>query len=122
MLLEMTGVFAEYKRAQITERCRRGRLFRARQGGIWMTDAPYGYTYIARTDSCPGKLVVNETEADVVRQIFRWLTDEQLSTYQINKKLNESAIHTRHGNARWAGGFLVNLLRNPIYTGTYYYN
>ena len=122
MLLEMTGVFAEYERAQITERCRRGRLFRARQGGIWLTEAPYGYTYVRRTDSCPGKLVINESEADVVRQIFRWLVDEQLSTYQINKKLNESAIHTRHGNVRWAGGFLVNLLRNPIYTGTYYYN
>ena len=37
MLQEMTGVFAEYERAQITERCRRGRLFRAREGGIWMT-------------------------------------------------------------------------------------
>ena len=122
MLLEMTGVFAEYERAQITERCRRGRLFRARQGGIWMTEAPYGYTSIPRTDSCPGKLIINEAEADVVRQIFRWLTDEQLSTYQINKRLNESGIRTRHGKSRWAGGFLVNLLRNAIYTGTYYYN
>ncbi len=122
MLLEMTGVFAEYERAQITERCRRGRLFRARQGSIFMTEAPYGYTYIRRTDSCPAKLVINEAEADVVRQIFRWLTDEQLSTYRINQRLNESSIPTRHGKPRWAGGFLVNLLRNPIYTGTYYYN
>ncbi len=122
MLLEMTGVFAEYERAQITERCRRGRLFRARQGGLWLTEAPYGYTYIQRTDSCPGKLIVNEIEADVVRQIFRWLVDEQLPTYQIIKKLNESGVRTRHGNARWAKGYVVNLLKNPVYTGTYYYN
>jgi site-specific DNA recombinase len=32
MLQEMTGVFAEYERAQITERCRRGRLLGQREG------------------------------------------------------------------------------------------
>ncbi len=122
MLIEMTGVFAEYERAQITERCRRGRLFRSRQGQIWMKEAPYGYTYLPRTETCPGKLVINDSEAEVVRTIFRWLVDEQLSTYQINKRLNESGIRTRRGNERWAGGYLINLLRNPVYAGTYYYN
>ena len=33
MLLQMQGVFAEYERALILERTRRGRLFWARQGG-----------------------------------------------------------------------------------------
>lgn len=122
MLQEMTGVFAEYERALITERCRRGRLHRARQGQIWMSEAPFGYSYIPRTDKCPGKLVVNEAEAEVVRMIFRWLIDEQLSTYQINKRLNESGIRTRRGKERWCGGKIINLLRNPIYTGTFYYN
>ena len=34
MLQEMTGVFAEYERALITERCRRGRLHKARSGKV----------------------------------------------------------------------------------------
>jgi site-specific DNA recombinase len=118
MLQEMTGVFAEYERAQITERCRRGRLFHARQGQLWLSQAPYGYTYLPRTDTCPGQLVLNEGEAEVVRQLFRWLIEEQLSTYQITKRLNETGIRTRHGKSRWAGGYVTNLLRNPIYTGT----
>ena len=122
MLQEMTGVFAEYERAQITERCRRGRLFHARQGQLWMSPAPYGYTYLPQTETCPGRLVINDAEAEVVRQMFGWLVDEQLSTYQITKRLNEAGIRTRHGNPRWAGGYVTNLLRNPIYTGTYYYN
>jgi site-specific DNA recombinase len=42
MLQEMTGVFAEYERALITERGRRGRLYHARQGQIWMKEGPYG--------------------------------------------------------------------------------
>jgi site-specific DNA recombinase len=122
MLQEMTGVFAEYERALITERCRRGRLHRARQGQVWMSQAPFGYSYIPRTDHTPGMLVINEAEAEVVRLIFRWLIDEQLSTYQINKRLNESGIRTRHGHERWCGGTIINLLRNPVYTGTYFYN
>jgi site-specific DNA recombinase len=122
MLQEMTGVFAEYERAQITERCRRGRLFHARPGHLWMPQAPYGYTYLPQTETCPGRLVINEAEAEVVRQMFRWLVDEQLSTYHITKRLNEAGIRTRQGNPRWAGGYVTNLLRNSVYTGTYYYN
>lgn len=122
MLQEMTGVFAEYERAQITERCRRGRLHRARQGQLWMKEGPYGYTYAPRTEHCPGKLVINEAEAEVVRLIFRLLIDEQLSTYQINERLYQAGLRTRHGKERWGDGTLINLLRNPVYTGTYYYN
>src|SRR5215831_7601602 len=122
MLREMTGVFAEYERAMITERGRRGRLYHARQGQIWMKEGPYGYTYIPRTGSCPGKLVINEAEAEIVRMIFRLLIDEQLSAYQINERLYESGIRTRHGKERWGSGTLVNLMQNPVYTGLYHYN
>ena len=118
----MTSVFAEYERALITERCRRGRLHRARQGQIWMSEAPYGYSYLPRTEHCPSRLVINESEAEVVRMIFGWLIDEQLSTWQINKRLNESGIRTRRGRTRWCGGTIINMLRNPVYTGAYYYN
>ncbi len=97
MLQEMTGVFAEYERAMITERGRRGRLYHARQGQIWMKEGPYGYTYLPRTESCPGKLVINDAEAEVVRTIFRLLVDEQLSAYQINERLYESG----DPNATW---------------------
>ncbi len=122
MLQEMTGVFAEYERALITERGRRGRLYHARQGQLWMKEGPYGYTYIPRTGSCAGKLVINEAEAEVVRMIFRWLIDEQLSAYQINERLYELSIRTRHGKERWGSGTIINLLHNPVYTGVFYYN
>jgi site-specific DNA recombinase len=122
MLQQMTGVFAQYERAMITERCRRGRLHRARQGQLWMKEGPYGYTYIPRTENCPGKLVINQAEAEVVRMIFHLLIDEQLSTYQINERLYQSGIRTRRGNERWSDGTIINLLRNTVYTGRYCYN
>jgi site-specific DNA recombinase len=122
MLREMAGVFAEYERAQIAERCRRGRIYKARQGYVWMSQAPYGYTYVPKTEACPGRLILNETEAEVVRQLFHWLVDEQLSTYQMTKRINETGWRTRKGNTHWSAGYLRNLLSNAIYRGIYYDN
>jgi site-specific DNA recombinase len=121
MLQEMTGVFAEYERALITERCRRGRLHKARSGKVVISVAPYGYTYIPRSEHCPGNLLVNDAEAEVVRQIFQWLIDEQFSVSEITGRLNESGLRTRRGN-KWQRGTVINLLRNAVYAGTYYYN
>jgi len=46
MLLQVQGVFAEYERALMAERTRRGRLFAARQGRVnWGGNPPYGYRY-----------------------------------------------------------------------------
>src|SRR5215813_8583741 len=115
-------VEAVYERAMITERGRRGRLHHARQGRIWMKEGPYGYTYIPRTGDCPGRLIINEAEAEIVRMIFRLLIDEQLSAYQINERLYESGIRTQHGKERWGSGTIINLMRNPVYTGVFQYN
>ncbi len=47
MLLQVQGVFAEYERALMAERTRRGRLFAARQGRVnWGGNPPYGYRYL----------------------------------------------------------------------------
>src|SRR5882724_3913420 len=47
MLLQVQGIVAEYERAQIMERSRRGKLHAARRGSVSVfTQAPYGYRYI----------------------------------------------------------------------------
>ena len=122
MLREVTGVFAEYERAQITERSRRGRLHRARQGQLWMREAPYGYSYLRRTENCPGQLLINDREAEVARQIFAWLIDEQLSTYKIAQRLTEAGIRTRRGLEAWAPQTVAQMIRNPVYKGVFCYN
>jgi site-specific DNA recombinase len=122
MLREMAGVFAQYERAQIAARCRRGRIYKARQGYVWMSQAPYGYTYVPKTEACPGRLIINEPEAEVVRQLFHWLVDEQLSTSQMTKRINETGWRTRQGNTHWSAGYMRKLLGNAIYRGIYYDN
>src|SRR5277367_5147900 len=49
LLLQVQGVIAEYERAKILERGRRGRRHAARSGSVSaLTGAPYGYRYIGR--------------------------------------------------------------------------
>jgi len=47
-------MIAEYERAQILERSRRGKRHRAHSGEVSvMSGAPYGYRYIRKTDEAP---------------------------------------------------------------------
>ncbi len=49
LLLQMQGMIAEYERAKIMERHRRGKLHGARRGSInVLSTAPYGYRYIRK--------------------------------------------------------------------------
>lgn len=123
MLLQMQGVFAEYERALIKERTRRGRLFAARQGRVNWSHAPYGYRLIYKTENTPQKLVVDETEAEVVRQIFRWCVEERMSCYAIEKRLRQMGVPTRKGGAYgWWQSSVGDILRNTFYKGVGYAN
>jgi site-specific DNA recombinase len=123
MLLQMQGVFAEYERALIQERTRRGRLFAARHGRVNWGNPPYGYTYIRKTATTPQHLVINEAEAEVVRQIYRWCVEEQLSSYAIHRRLTAQGIPPRKSTrGHWAQSSVIEILRDPLYKGEAYYN
>ncbi len=50
LLLQMQGMFAEYERAKIMERSRRGKRHAATRGSVnVLSNAPYGYRYITQT-------------------------------------------------------------------------
>ena len=67
---QVQGMIAEYERAQILERTRRGKRHRARQGSVnVLSGAPYGYRYRKKTDSRSAYYEVLETEAAVVRAV-----------------------------------------------------
>jgi site-specific DNA recombinase len=124
MLLQIQGVFAEYERALIQERTRRGRLFAARQGRVNWSHAPYGYRIIYKIQSSPQQLVVNDTEAEVVRQMYRWLVEEELTSSGIAKRLSEQGVPRKKGGdpSGWAQSTVSDMLRNTFYKGVGYYN
>src|SRR3546814_625757 len=81
LLLQMQGMIAEYERAKIMERNRRGKLHGARRGSInVLSTAPYGYRYIRKQlDGAPAQYVIDLAQAATVRAIFQWIGMERLS-------------------------------------------
>jgi site-specific DNA recombinase len=63
LLLQIQGAIAEYERAVLAERFRRGKLQKARDGNIISAKVPYGYRYESRCDAVPARLVVDDAEA-----------------------------------------------------------
>src|SRR5436309_2522010 len=81
-----------------------------------MSNAPYGYRYIRKTDEAPAAYIIDETEARVVRHVYEMYTVEGLSIGEITRQLNREAIPTRKAS-RWERSVVWALLRNPAYRG-----
>ena len=118
LLVQFQGMIAEYERAQIAERCRRGKRHRAHQGAVnVLSGAPYGYRYVRKTETSAASYAVLDAEAAVVRQIFARYTERGDSINAIARWLNEAQVPTRTGTARWERSTVWGLLRNPAYAG-----
>jgi site-specific DNA recombinase len=119
LLVQFQGMIAEYERAQIAERCRRGKKHMAQQGGVnVLSGAPYGYLYIRKSDASAAYYEVIEAEAGIVRMVFEIYTKQGLSINAIARWLNERRIATRTGKGRWERSTVWGMLRNPAYRGT----
>ncbi len=118
LLLQFQGMIAEYERAQIAERTRRGKRHRARNGSVnVLSGAPYGYRYVRKTESSEAYYQVIEDQAQIVRRVFRLYTQKDLSINAIARWLNEHDIATRTGTSRWCRSTVWAMLRNPAYKG-----
>lgn len=118
LLLQFQGMIAEYERAQILERSRRGKRHRARQGELSvLSGAPYGYRYLPKREGQQAGYEVIGDEARVVRQVFQWYTQAPLSIGAITRRLNERGVPTRKGGPRWERSTVWAMLRNPAYRG-----
>jgi len=121
LLTQVQGVIAEYEKAKIAERYRRGKLFRARAGEITTWKTAYGYRRVARTGVVAAHLEIYEPEAAVVRRIF---TDRAagITVREICRRLNTDRLPSPTGKATWGHSTLCRLLRNEAYIGRVYFN
>ena len=118
LLVQFQGMIAEYERAQIAERSRRGKRHRAKQGSVnVLSGAPYGYRYMKKSDTTAAYYQVIESEAAVVRLVYEMYTQQGLSINAIARTLNERQIPTRTETTRWERSTVWGLLRNPAYDG-----
>lgn len=88
--------------------------------------APYGYELVYNGEiGSHGRslkeLRIVESEAIVVREIFRLAVEENLGAYAIAKRLNEQHIPAINGG-EWKACTVSDRLKNPIYMGYLTYN
>jgi site-specific DNA recombinase len=119
LMVQFQGMIAEYERAQILERSRRGKRHRAKTGEVSvLSGAPYGYRYIRKCDDAPARYEIDPVEAEVVRFVFQKYTVDGLSIGAIARLLNEKGTPTRRRVTRWERSVVWAMLRNPAYKGT----
>jgi site-specific DNA recombinase len=120
LLLQVQGMVAEYERAKILERSRRGKRHAAQVGNVnVLCGAPYGYRYVSKHQGGgSARYDIIEEEARVVRQIFSWIGQERLSIGEVCRRLQRAAEHTRTGRTQWDRSVVWGILKNPAYKGT----
>src|SRR6516225_2969981 len=119
LLLQVQGVIAEYERAKIMERCRRGKQHAARRGSVnVLSGAPYGYRYVGKHEGGgEARYQVLAEEARVVRKIFEWVGQERCSIGEVCRRLRRDGIPTRTGKPTWDRATVWMILKNPAYRG-----
>lgn len=118
LLVQFQGMIAEYERAQIAERTRRGKLHRARSGSVnVLSGAPYGYRYVKKTDDADARYEIVEHQAVVVRELFARYADGDASIGGLCRWLESEGIPTATGKHRWDRSTIWGMLRNPAYIG-----
>jgi site-specific DNA recombinase len=118
LLRQFQGMIAEYERAQIAERCRRGKLHRARAGAVSvLARAPYGYRYVKKSEHADAFFEIDEVQAPVVREMFRRYAEDGESIGRLARWLSEQGVPTRTGKTGWNTATIWGILRNPAYSG-----
>jgi len=113
MFLKIIGIFAEFERENIGERVRLGCERKVREGySLCAVHSSYGY------DRENGQKIqtINEEQAIIVRQIFDWFVNQNMSLAGIAKRLNIMKIPTKKGSA-WTANTAKRVLTNCSHVG-----
>jgi site-specific DNA recombinase len=120
LLLHVQGMIAEYERAKIIERHRRGKRHAAHVGAVnVLSGAPYGYRYVTKYEGGgQARYEILPDEACVVRQVFTWVGCDRLTIGEVCRRLTRAGEVTRTGKTVWDRSVVWGLLKNPAYQGT----
>lgn len=123
LLLQIRGAVAEYERALIADRMRRGRLAKYRSGTLlpW-THVPYGFLVDPEHPRDATRVSIDPVKSEVIRQIYAWYTDpvEPSSLYGLANQLEARGIPSPTGLKRWSVPTIRGILRSTTYIGTVY--
>ena len=118
LLVQFQGMIAEYERAQILERTRRGKTHRAKAGTAnVLSGAPFGYRYVRKSEHADACYEIVPHEAAVVTELFGRYAGGGVAIGELTRWLGELGVPTRTGKARWDRSTVWAMLRNPAYAG-----
>jgi site-specific DNA recombinase len=108
---------AKYERAKMTERSRRGKLRKAREGKVIAGRmARYGSgCYGFALNDAHDALIVDEEKMAVVRLIFRMVGVEGQPINAAKRTLDASGVPTPTGKPRWSVSTLRDIISNDVY-------
>ena len=115
LIAHIKGFAAKLEVEKIRERTQRGIRERIKAGKMpsGRRARLYGYTY------SDGVRHINETEAKIVKDMFRWLLEGE-TLNGITYRLRELGIPTPSGNGYWLRSTIYRILTNPAYMGKTY--
>src|SRR5215216_6582934 len=119
LLLQVQGMMAEYERAKIIERHRRGKRHSAYAGSVSvLCGAPFGYRYVTKHEAGgQARYEIVIEEARLVRQVFDWVGRERLTIGEVCRRLMKAGELTRTGRKQWDRSVVWAILKNPAYVG-----
>lgn len=110
-VLTIFGALAQEESANTSKRIKFGKKMNAEKGRV--PNIVYGYD---KTIGDYFNLSINEEEAKVIRQMYKWYTEEGYGGAKIANMLNDRGIKTKRGN-NWSQNSVCRILTNEIYTG-----
>ena len=131
------------ERININRRTNGGKKEWAKRGRIITTRRPYGYQLVTKRDDfgrvIDRQLAIDEAEARVVRDIYKWVAFETLSIGQVVDRLAElkipriseydptyselrdKVVKKQRKWSLWSRSTIVKIIKNPMYCGEWQY-
>jgi site-specific DNA recombinase len=125
LLINILGSFAEFERELISDRTRRGKRYKVEVRKQFLGPVgPYGFRYVPKAGfgAETGILEILPEEAAVVRRMYRWVSEDGLSSIKVVDRLNELKIPPRKGGTQWQKSTVLRILRSEVYAGVWHYN
>lgn len=108
--LSIMGSMAQEESRKTSSRVKWGQTRRMEQGVVFGRSL-LGY------DVKDGKMTVNRSGAEIVRQIFHKYGIEKKGTSVIARELREAGYQSLTGNTKWPNTYIIKVLKNEKYVG-----
>ena len=108
----------EYK--VINRRLQRGRILSVKEGKYVGSIAPFGYDRV-KIKGDKGYTLRKNAEANTVKIMYDLYVYDDLSLYEVTRKLNETGLKPRKKD-EWSVASVKDILANPVYVGKIKWN